>query len=151
MSQGRPGAPHPPDHRFRMERAHLSLDGLSVGDAFGQRFFYAPSVESLIAERAVPAPPWPYTDDTEMALALVEVLSRRGRIEQDDLAGVFARRYRANPARGYGGTAHGILAALGAGVPWQAASGSVFGGRSSMGNGGAMRVAPLGAYWADDY
>jgi ADP-ribosylglycohydrolase len=86
-----------------------------------------------------------------MALAIIEVLRRRGQIAQDDLAGVFARRYRANPGRGYGGTAHGILAALGAGEPWQAASGSVFGGLGSMGNGGAMRVAPLGAYWADDY
>src|SRR4051794_3538789 len=136
----------PSDHDARMGRALLSLDGLSVGDAFGQRFFYAPSVESLIAERAVPAPPWPYTDDTEMALAVVEVLGRRGRIDRDDLAGVFARRYRADPGRGYGGTAHGILEALGAGEPWRAASGSVFGGVGSMGNGAAMRVAPLGVY-----
>ena len=84
--------PLPPDHGARMERARLSLDGLSVGDAFGQRFFYPPSVESLIAERALPKPPWPYTDDTEMALAIVEVLHRRGRIDQDELASTFARR-----------------------------------------------------------
>jgi ADP-ribosylglycohydrolase len=133
-----------------MERARLALDGLSVGDAFGQRFFYAPSVESLIAERAIPNPPWPYTDDTVMALAITEVLGRRGRIDQDDLAAVFARLYRADPCRGYG-TAHGILEELGMGVPWRAAAGAVFGGMGSMGNGGAMRVAPLGAYWADDW
>ncbi len=65
-----------PDHALRMERAMLSLEGLSVGDAFGQRFFFAPSVESLIGQRAFPQPPWPYTDDTEMALAIVEVLGR---------------------------------------------------------------------------
>src|SRR5436853_3124106 len=95
-----PGADHvPADHAARLERARLSLDGLSVGDAFGQRFFYAPSVEWLIAERALPRPPWPYTDDTEMALAVVETLARRGRIEPDELAVAFARRYRANPAR----------------------------------------------------
>ncbi len=129
----------------------LSLDGLSVGDAFGQRFFYPPSVETLIAERAFPQPPWPYTDDTEMALAIVEVLARCGRIDQDDLATTFARRYRDNPNRGYGGTAHGILESLGAGASWQAAAGEVFGGMGSMGNGGAMRVSPLGAYWADDF
>jgi ADP-ribosylglycohydrolase len=141
----------PADHSARMERALLSLDGLSVGDAFGQRFFWAPSVELVIAERAFPKPPWPYTDDTEMALAILESLERRGRIDQDDLAQSFARRYRANPCRGYGGTAHGILESLGAGIPWQVAAGEVFGGMGSMGNGGAMRVAPLGAYWADDY
>jgi hypothetical protein len=85
-----------------------------MGDAFGQGFFYPPSVESLTAERAIPPPPWPYTDDTEMALALVEVLSRRSRIDQDDLAGVFARRYRVDPGRGHGGTPYGILEALAA-------------------------------------
>src|SRR5206468_3681018 len=94
--------PRPPDHDVRMRRASLSLDGLSVGDAFGQRFFYPPSVESLIAERAVPNPPWQYTDDTEMALAVVDVLHRHGRVDRDDLAAVFARRYRADPSRGYG-------------------------------------------------
>lgn len=151
MNQDTQAAPLPPDQADRMVRAHLALDGLSVGDAFGQRFFYPPSVESLIAERAVPASPWEYTDDTEMALAIAEVLSRRRQIDQDDLAGVIARRYRVNPGRGYGGTAHGILMALGAGEPWQAVSSSVFGGMGSMGNGGAMRVAPLGAYWAEDY
>lgn len=139
------------DHQARMARADLSLEGLSVGDAFGQRFFYPPSVESLIAARAVPRPPWPYTDDTEMAAAIVEVLSRNGRVDPDDLARTFARRYRTNPGRGYGAMAHEILAALGAGVPWQAAAAAAFDGMGSMGNGGAMRVAPLGAYWADDW
>ncbi len=141
----------PADHQARMERAICSLDGLSVGDAFGQRFFYPPSVESLIAARAVPRPPWPYTDDTEMAAAIVEVLSRHGRVDRYDLARTFARRYRDNPGRGYGGTAHDILAALGAGMPWQVAAAEAFDGMGSMGNGGAMRVAPLGAYWADDW
>jgi ADP-ribosylglycohydrolase len=108
-------------------------------------------VESLIAERALPKPPWTYTDDTEMALAILEVLQHHGGIDQEELARVFARRYRANPCRGYGGTAHGILEDLGAGVPWQVAASGVFDGMGSMGNGGAMRVAPLGAYWADDY
>src|SRR4030095_11125060 len=63
-----------PDTDACRARAVLALDGLSVGDAFGQRFFYAPSVESLIADRAVPNPPWQYTDDTEMALAVLGAL-----------------------------------------------------------------------------
>jgi ADP-ribosylglycohydrolase len=141
----------PADHAARLERARLSLDGLSVGDAFGQRFFCGDSAEPLIAERAFPKPPWSYTDDTVMALAILEVLARRGGIDQEELARAFARRYRADPCRGYGGTAHGILTNLGAGVPWRVAAGEVFGGMGSMGNGGAMRVGPVGAYWADDY
>jgi len=151
MTDVHQSVPLPRDHAARMERARLSLDGLSVGDAFGQRFFYPPSAESLIAERALPQAPWHYTDDTVMALAIVEILHRRGRIDQDELAGAFARRYRANRDRGYGGTAHGILAAIGAGSPWSVVAREVFSGMGPMGNGGAMRVAPLGAYWADDW
>lgn len=42
----------------RLERALLSLDGLSVGDAFGKRFFVHPSgLRLLLGERALPAPP----------------------------------------------------------------------------------------------
>lgn len=52
----------------RLDRAHVALEGLSVGDAFGERFFVHPDVAGrLIAERALPVPPWSYTDDTEMA------------------------------------------------------------------------------------
>jgi len=54
-----------------LDRARLALDGLSVGDAFGERFFGSPAlVEALIEQRAVPAPPWFWTDDTAMALSV---------------------------------------------------------------------------------
>ena len=140
-----------PDAHERMERATLALDGLSVGDAFGERFFRSPeTVESLITSRAIPRAPWPYTDDTEMGLGIVEVLRERGRIDQDRLAAVFARRYRARPDRGYGGTAHQILREIGEGAPWREVSSAVFSGMGSMGNGGAMRAAPVGAYFAGD-
>jgi ADP-ribosylglycohydrolase len=134
-----------------MRLAMLSLSGLSVGDAFGERFFVHPNLaERLIAERAVPRAPWTTTDDTEMALGIVEVLDNHGRIDQDALAVVFARRYEAAPNRGYGGTAHDILRDIGVGLPWRDVSSAVFGGQGSMGNGGAMRVAPIGAYFYDD-
>jgi ADP-ribosylglycohydrolase len=140
----------PFDHAVRLERLRLSLDGLSVGDAFGEHFF-VPNAEFLIGQRAIPFPRWRYTDDTEMALAIAEVLARCGRINQDSLAQVFARRYETDPGRGYGATAHRILQAIGQGIPWRDASYGAFGGQGSMGNGGAMRVAPLGAYFADDF
>src|SRR5438046_623175 len=108
----------PPDHAVRMERVRLALDGLSVGDAFGQRFFYPPAIDVLLRERALPAPPWEYTDDTAMALSIAEVLQRHGHIEQDQLALAFARRYQREPWRGYGGMAHSILQAISAGYSW---------------------------------
>lgn len=141
----------PSDHPERMERARLALDGLSVGDAFGDRFFGAPAeIEERIAARVVPGAPWLYTDDTEMALGAMEVLDELGRIDQDRLAAVFARRYCARPDRGYGGTAHAILRKIGEGAPWREVAGAVFSGMGSLGNGAAMRVAPVGAYFAGD-
>ena len=48
----------PADHPARFERALLALDGLSLGDAFGERFFGRDSVaEAAIAARTVPSPP----------------------------------------------------------------------------------------------
>lgn len=140
-----------PDHKERMERALLALDGLSIGDAFGERFFTHPDrVNKLIDERIVPEAPWYYTDDTVMALSIHEVLEQEGYIDQDKLAEAFARRYMAEPDRGYGGGAHGILQDIARKIPWKVTSQAVFGGTGSMGNGGAMRVAPIGAYFADD-
>jgi ADP-ribosylglycohydrolase len=133
----------------RLDRARLSLEGLSVGDAFGERFFVHPDVvERLLALRALPAPPWPYTDDTEMALSIVAVLRQHDGIEQDALAQSFARHY--NPSRGYGPAMHRMLRRVGGGEQWQVVAASLFEGQGSFGNGAAMRVAPLGAYFADD-
>lgn len=131
-------------------RALASLEGLSVGDAFGERMFVRGS-KLLAGIREVPTErPWRWTDDTAMALSVVEVLLQHGSVDRDALAQAFAHRYRKEPWRGYGGMAHEILGRIGAGVPWQAAAGAAFGGRGSMGNGSAMRVAPVGAFFAGD-
>ncbi|MBL8919021.1 MAG: ADP-ribosylglycohydrolase family protein [Myxococcaceae bacterium] len=135
----------------RLSLAWRSLDGLSVGDALGEQFFGPErTVLDRIERREVPAGRWPYTDDTEMALGIVEVLAERGVVDQELLADVFARRFRANRHRGYGGTAQTILEAIGDKAPWQQVSRRVFGGEGSQGNGAAMRAAPVGAYFFDD-
>ena len=136
----------------RLSRTRRSLEGLSVGDAFGERFFGHPhTVEGLIAQRAVPRAPWPYTDDTVMALAIVEVLEHRGQIDCDLLARAFALKYAADPQRGYGGMAHRILQKIAHGEHWREVSGAVFNGMGSMGNGGAMRATPIGAFFFDNF
>jgi ADP-ribosylglycohydrolase len=135
----------------RIGRALLSLEGLSVGDAFGQQFFSPHEIVTpeRIARAEIPLGPWLHTDDTEMAISIVEVLQRHGHIDQDDLARTFSHRYMADPNRGYGGGAKRILTEIYTGTPRRVASAGAFGG-GSMGNGSAMRVAPLGAYFADD-
>src|SRR5204863_4336296 len=87
---------------------------------------------------------------TVMALSIVRCLQCYGHIEREALAAAFAREYARDPRRGYGGTAHSILRAIGEGLPWTTAAGRVFDGQGSCGNGGAMRAAPIGAYFADD-
>jgi ADP-ribosylglycohydrolase len=85
-----------------------------------------------------------------MALAIAEVLASHGEIDQDYLATVFARRHNRDPYRGYGSGAHEVLAEIHSGTPWWTAAQQLFDGQGSLGNGAAMRVAPLGAYFADD-
>ncbi|HET8846876.1 MAG TPA: ADP-ribosylglycohydrolase family protein [Ktedonobacteraceae bacterium] len=131
-----------------LARTICSLEGLSIGDAFGERFFHQPDqAEQQIATRTLPSPPWPYTDDTHLTLSVVSILRQYGAIEQDDLAKSFAERY--DPSRGYGASMHRLLRSLRAGDPWQEAAASQFAGQGSFGNGAAMRVAPIGAYFAE--
>ncbi|MFO0865599.1 MAG: ADP-ribosylglycohydrolase family protein [Gemmataceae bacterium] len=126
----------------------LALDGLSVGDALGERFFFPPHFE-LLATRTEPRGPWRWTDDTAMALSIAQMLAERGGIDQDQLATAFARRFMAEPDRGYGRGAYALLHQIGCGVPWDEAAQAMFDGSGSMGNGAAMRAAPIGAYFAE--
>lgn len=136
-----------------IDRAHLSLEGLSVADALGEQLLHAgphARVQAL-AERIAPVGRrWMWTDDTAMAISIVEVLAARGGIEPGELARAFARRYQAEPARGYGRGAHEVLAEIAVGTPYEEAARALFQGQGSRGNGGAMRSAPIGAYFAGD-
>jgi ADP-ribosylglycohydrolase len=139
----------PHDHSARIGRAALALDGLSVGDALGETCFRQHNFDAIQDDpHATAAGPWPYTDDTAMALGIYEVLHAHGGIDPDALARRFADRYRVQPWRGYGGGAHRLLAQIGAGIDWRAAAEVIFPG-GSYGNGSAMRVAPLAGYFAD--
>jgi ADP-ribosylglycohydrolase len=129
-----------------LQRGRLSLDGLSIGDAFGELFF---TISSSAGPTNLPPGPWRWTDDTHMALSVMEVLERFGRIEQDALAHAFARRFAAEPYRGYGSGAMTLLSQLADGADWRTAAPALFGG-GSYGNGAAMRAAPIGAYFAGD-
>ncbi|MFC9434838.1 ADP-ribosylglycohydrolase family protein [Nocardia sp. NPDC057030] len=121
---------------------------MSVGDALGAQFFVpGRSVPDLLAGRP-PAGPWPWTDDTEMACSVYAEIRHRDAIDQDALAAVFADR--CEPYRGYGGGTVVVLHEIRDGRPWREAAGAAFDGRGSWGNGAAMRVAPLGAYFAGD-
>lgn len=142
----------PQNHEERIQRAILSLDGLSTGDGFGECFFTAPDIiQRRLEHQDPPPPPWIVTDDTVMALSIVRCLKRYGYIEQNALAAAFAQEFAREPNRGYGGMARQILCAINEGISWEVVAHQAFGGQGSCGNGGAMRSAPIGAYFADDY
>jgi ADP-ribosylglycohydrolase len=132
-----------------LERAGCSLEGLSVGDSFGESFFINPDVvEGLIAQRALAARTWNYTDDTLMAMSIFSVLRQYGYIDQSTLAQSFAERY--DRTRGYGPAMHSLLWEIKCGEDWAETARSQFGGQGSFGNGAAMRVAPIGGFFAND-
>ncbi|WP_369392296.1 ADP-ribosylglycohydrolase family protein [Streptomyces sp. CG1] len=131
----------------RLERALASLRGLAVGDALGSQFF-VPANYPLLKRHELPAGPWQWTDDTEMASSVVAVLAAHRRIDQDQLARSFAEHHDLD--RGYGPAVDRLLRLVREGEDWRELAAGLFNGRGSWGNGAAMRIAPLGAWYADD-
>ncbi|WP_267715593.1 ADP-ribosylglycohydrolase family protein [Streptomyces sp. CoH17] len=131
----------------RLDRALSSLRGLSVGDALGSQFF-VPANYPLLGRRELPPGTWQWTDDTEMACSVVSVLAAHHRIDQDALALSFARHHDFD--RGYGPAVNRLLRLVREGSDWREPAAALFNGQGSWGNGAAMRIAPLGAWYADD-
>ncbi|MFD8454556.1 ADP-ribosylglycohydrolase family protein [Streptomyces coelicoflavus] len=131
----------------RLDRALSSLRGLSVGDALGSQFF-VPANYPLLGRRELPPGTWQWTDDTEMACSVVSVLAGHHRIDQDALALSFARHHDFD--RGYGPAVNRLLRLVREGGDWRELAAALFNGQGSWGNGAAMRIAPLGAWYADD-
>ncbi|THA24150.1 ADP-ribosylglycohydrolase family protein [Streptomyces sp. RKND-216] len=88
------------------------------------------------------------TDDTEMACSVLHVLAEHGEIDQDALAAAFATHHDFD--RGYGPAVNRMLRPIRQeDADWRRLSSELFDGQGSWGNGAAMRVAPLGAWFAN--
>jgi len=124
-----------------------SPPGSGAPEGTGRCFFHAP--RECIAERRLPDGPWRWTDDTAMAVSIVEELVQGDSIDEDRLARRFAMRFAEEPGRGYGGGASRLLARYAEGGDWRRLAPQLFDG-GSWGNGAAMRVAPVGAWFAGD-
>lgn len=139
-------------HEQSIERALVALDGLSIGDSFGGEFFVSPfdfeyAVEMLVT-KSLPEGTWKYSDDTLMALSIVASLNKFGKIDQHWLARDFTKRF--DIYRGYGRGMIDLLCSIEFDEDWRNGAKNLFKGSGSYGNGAAMRIAPLGAYFADD-
>jgi ADP-ribosylglycohydrolase len=124
-----------------------SLYGLALGDALGSQFF-VPDNRNALEQRQLPPSPWQWTDDAEMACSVFAVLQQAGHIDQDQLAASFATHHDFD--RGYGPSMNRLLRLVREGGSWRELVADLFDGQGSWGNGAAMRVAPLGAWFADD-
>jgi ADP-ribosylglycohydrolase len=138
---------------MNIDAARLSLEGLSVGDAFGEQLLHCgPQARALaLSNHSEPhGRVWKWTDDTAMAISIVETLADRGVIDPEALARRFAHRYDLDAGRGYGAGAHRVLEMLVTGLPHDTAARLLFDGQGSCGNGCGMRSAPIGAAFAHD-
>ena len=132
-------------------RAARSLTGLSIGDAFGECFFgNSEIIQANLATQTVPEGPWLFTDDTIMAIAVFRELCIDGNINPDRLMQRFIRNHDADPHRGYGATLRRLLRETAEGGDYRQLAAAAFDGQGSAGNGAAMRVAPVGAWYYND-
>jgi poly(ADP-ribose) glycohydrolase ARH3 len=126
-----------------------ALLGTFVGDALGMPYEGLPGaavparLEMVEARRGRGT----YTDDTEMMIVLAESLLENGSVDEERLAEAFLER--CDPSRGYGAGTLQVLESWRRGVPVEAAAQRLFGGEGSLGNGAAMRIAPVAVLFAD--
>jgi poly(ADP-ribose) glycohydrolase ARH3 len=131
------------------DRAVGALLGCAVGDAIGELAFTHASKERLQAavrraQRLV------YTDDTAMAIVIADALVEDGLINAQALGDRFARAFQLEPWRGYGPGPPKIFNTVAqTGQAYEAVARELYGGEGSLGNGAAMRAAPLGIAYRD--
>ncbi len=130
------------------DRAAGCVLGLALGDALGAP--YEGGVLGTVVTglyRLWRGEPLSYTDDAEMMIGLVESLLHDPSVDPEFLAARFAENYTVG--RGYGHGTGRFLSEVKRGRPWREANRSAF-PEGSLGNGGAMRAAPVGPLHAHD-
>ena len=122
--------------------------GLMIGDALGCQFndMRPDDIPLLELDYVKQNPPKNYTDDTEMAISVLEEMIMNGVIDQTSLQHRFLKRY--SSWRRYGGGMLEVLESWRRGVSLQTAASSLYNGTGNFGNGAAMRVAPISAFFA---
>ncbi|MGD2127636.1 MAG: ADP-ribosylglycohydrolase family protein [Desulfobacteraceae bacterium] len=121
--------------------------GSAIGDAIGELAFIYPEKARLLSQIELVSE-LRYTDDTAMAIGVAESIKQEQGIDQHPLGNTFSRNFRREPWRGYASgppTIFSMVEALG--ISYVEAARSLFGGGGSLGNGAAMRIAPVGLFF----
>ena len=152
-------------HLSRVDRVRGCLLGLAVGDALGApleglssqqiKSHYGRVKNYVDGVQAWKRKPYRwrlrglYTDDTQQALALCDILLEFGRVDQERLADLYLSLATPKGSflgahRGLGRSFRHVLEALESGVPAHQT------GQLGAGIGAAMRIAPVPLYLGDD-
>jgi ADP-ribosyl-[dinitrogen reductase] hydrolase len=152
-------------HQFRVDRVRGCLLGSAVGDALGApleglsaqqiKTHYGRVRNYVDGVQAWKRKPYRwrmrglYSDDTQQALALCDVLLESQRIDQERLADLYLALMTPKGSfvgahRGIGRSFRQVLAALEQGVPAHLT------GQPTAGIGAAMRIAPVPLYFGDE-
>lgn len=152
-----------------LSRISGSLVAAVVGDCIGAVFegvYRAPPVKSVLKEvakieqsvelkklRTADSKTKPkqyiFTDDTAMARSIVASLVEKKAFDVKNIAARFGEEYKKEPDRGYGSNVVTVLVEL-ADPKLEdifRPAREQFNGSGSYGNGGAMRIAPLGLFY----
>jgi poly(ADP-ribose) glycohydrolase ARH3 len=138
------------------DRIFGSLIGLCFADAVGA-CFEGMSREELHAKFQDQSDAWAfalnqkelrYTDDGQMTLAVAEYLAENSSIVSDELMRRFVQVYE--PWRGYGRGARVLIEAFRDHADYEFMAEHLFPG-GSLGNGAAMRSAPVGLRFLNDH
>lgn len=121
--------------------------GSALGDAIGEIAFLYPERGRLclnmdrVSELR-------YTDDTAMAIGIAESIIKEGGLDQNGLGETFNHNYQREPWRGYASGPPTIFTMVEKlKITYQQAARRLFGGSGSLGNGAAMRIAPVGLFF----
>ncbi len=137
-----------------LSRFEGALVGLAVGDALGMpaEGMFRDDISRMFAGGIgfLPDPrrglaPGQWTDDTKMMLCHLESILETGAPDGADVARRFLDWLRSGDLRGIGRTTAQALERLARGADWRD---SGVGGRWAAGNGAAMRIAPVGLFFA---
>lgn len=131
------------------------LLGTAIGDALGVPFetflINNPLLlewdgKSFLGSKYHNLEPGQYSDDTQFSILVAESLINNNGFNPTDLSARYVDWFFSGVARGYGKTTKLAMEALKSGKHWSE-SGIV----GSLGNGTAMRAAPFGIYFRDDF
>ena len=132
---------------YSEEKVRGILIGTLYGDAAGARFegLDPDQIPPLDFQYLVEQPARMYTDDTQMSISVFEEMVEHGTIDQLSLRDKFLKRF--SPWRGYSGGMLEVMEQWRDGISIDVAARSLYHGTGSFGDGAAMRVAPISAFF----